>query len=225
MDYIHKEYPKTVGRKEFWKQIKRTVNDNVVSENDILSIVDQINKYLIFNKKDHLLDLGCGNAALANYFFTSINKYTGVDFSEYLLGVAKEFFNKDNVSYILDEAENFVIKNENSEIYTKILIYGVAAYLKKNSLINILQKIRKEFKNTKKIFIGNLPNKYKAQKFYKNRSVKNYDLNDFQSTIGIWWDPDELKKICNKIGFRSSIIFMPKNFYGSKYRFDILLSK
>ena len=92
---MHKEFPKSVGRDEFWKQIKRTVNGKEVSEEDISNIVKQITNHILPNKEDHLLDLGCGNGALASNFFPSIGQYTGVDFSEYLLGVAQEFFNPE----------------------------------------------------------------------------------------------------------------------------------
>ena len=97
-DYIHKEFPKSVGKKEFWKQIKRTVNGVEVSENDIHMIVEAIRNALNLNKEDHVLDLGCGNAALASKFFGDIHSYSGFDFSDYLLSIAKEnfFFRRKN---------------------------------------------------------------------------------------------------------------------------------
>ena len=35
----------------------------------------------------------------------------------------------------------------------------------------------------------------------------------------------DAKKICNDIGFKTELLYMPDNFYGSKYRFDILLTR
>ena len=71
-DYIHKQHPKTVGKTEFWKQIKRTVNGKEVSDSDIKKIVCAINDALQLNENDYVLDLGCGNAALASYFLPKI---------------------------------------------------------------------------------------------------------------------------------------------------------
>jgi cyclopropane fatty-acyl-phospholipid synthase-like methyltransferase len=222
-DFIHKEFPKSVGRKEFWKQIKRTVNGKEVSEEDIKHIIKQISDHISPNENDHLLDLGCGNAALASNFFSSIGKYTGVDFSEYLLGVAQEFFNPINVEYVYDSAENFINNCSSPKIYTKILIYGVMSYFGRDGLIKILSNIKSDFVSTERIFIGNIPNKLKAQEFYDNRSVKNFNLEDSKSAIGTWWDPEELTQLCYQIGFKVKLLYMPESFYGSKYRFDILL--
>ena len=224
-DYIHKEFPKTVGRKDFWNQIKRTVNGKRVSEEDISNIVKQITNHIHPNKKDHLLDLGCANGALASYFFPIINKYTGVDFSKYLLGVAKEFFNPKNVQYVDEDAVVFINSCDNSKIYTKILIYGTMAYFSREGLINTITKIKKDFINCEKVFIGNIPNRLKAKEFYNKGGVMEFNLDDNKSSIGIWWNPDELIKICKEIGFKTEILYMPDSFYGSKYRFDILLTR
>jgi len=224
-EYIHKEFPKSVGRDEFWKQIKRTVNGKEVSEEDISNIVNQITNHLHPNERDHLLDLGCGNGALASNFFPSIGQYTGVDFSEYLLGVAQEFFNPENVEYIDDNAENFISNCENPQIYTKILIYGVMSYFGRKGLINILTKIKNDFVSSDFVFIGNIPNKLKAQEFYDNGGVTNFDVDDSKSAIGTWWDPEELIQICNDIGLKVELLYMPDSFYGSKYRFDVLLTR
>jgi len=224
-EYMHKEFPKTVGRNEFWKQIKRTVNGKEVSENDISDIVKQISDNVALNEKDHLLDLGCGNGALASNFFSTVNLYTGVDFSEYLLGVAKEYFNPSNVEYIGDNAENFINKGQNSSAYTKILIYGVMSYFDSNGLIEILTRIKKDFVNVNCVFIGNIPNRSKAKEFYDIRGVVDFDLDDNNSAIGTWWSPEELMKVCNQIGYKAEILYMPASFYGAKYRYDILLKK
>jgi SAM-dependent methyltransferase len=224
-EYMHKEFPKSVGRDEFWKQIKRTVNGKEVSEEDISNIVKQITNHILPNKEDHLLDLGCGNGALASNFFPSIGQYTGVDFSEYLLGVAQEFFNPENVEYVDDSAENFINNCESPQIYTKILIYGVMSYFGRKGLINILTKIKNDFVNSDCVFVGNIPNKLKAQEFYDNEGVTNFDVEDSKSAIGTWWDPEELIQICNDIGFKVELLYMPDSFYGSKYRFDILLTR
>ena len=54
-EFLHKEYPKTVGRNEFWKQIKRTVNGKEVSQKDINQIVFQIKNKLKLSSQDILL--------------------------------------------------------------------------------------------------------------------------------------------------------------------------
>lgn len=224
-EYIHKEFPKTVGRNEFWKQIKRTVNGEEVSEQDISNIVKQINDYMLFNDGDHLLDLGCGNGALASNFFPSIRWYTGVDFSDYLLDVAEEFFSPESVKYINDNAENFIKNCETPESYSKVLIYGVMSYLGREGLIGVLSGINRKFVSLDSIFIGNIPNKLKAKTFYAAGGILDFDLDDKTSAIGMWWDPADLTKLCIDLGFKVELLYMPDSFYGSKYRFDMVLTK
>ena len=58
---------------------------------------------------DHLLDLGCGNAALASRVFDHLARYTGVDFSSYLLEIATEYFSPDeSVRYVEADAADYV---------------------------------------------------------------------------------------------------------------------
>jgi len=224
-NYIHKEFPKTVGRRDFWKQIKRTVNGQEVSEKDISRIVTQVSQNLCLRKSDHLLDLGCGNGALASNFFSEVGYYTGVDFSEYLLDVAKEFFNPEGVKYIDSSVESFVNNCDNPSEYTKILIYGVMSYFGREGFIQILTKIKQDFINAKCIFIGNIPNELKAEEFYGNRGVLEYDVGDMNSAIGTWWTPEGLLRCCNEIGFKAELFYMPTCFYGAKYRYDIRLTR
>lgn len=223
---MHKEFPKSVERTEFWKQIKRTVNGKPVSDRDIRMILSQIRENMDFNSGDHLLDLGCGNAALASNFFGDIEKYTGVDFSEYLLGVAKEFFmpNKD-VVYIENNVLDFVKEEENYNLYSKVLIYGVMAYFTQKEFLEIIHELSTKFTNVKKIFIGQIPDKHKASDFYYEKDNSKFILNDPKSPIGVWWCPEEFYNLCREVGYEVEIVHMPKSFYASKYRFDAVLSK
>ena len=224
-EFLHKEYPKTVGRKEFWKQIKRTINGKEVSQKDINQIVLQIKNKLKLSSQDILLDLGCGNGALASNFYDHIKKYVGVDFSDYLIEIANEYFLNQNSIFIKNSIQSYLNEiNDDNEI-NKILIYGCASYLSKEDLINCLSLILKKFNKLQKIFIGNIPNLMFAKEFYDKRKVLDFNLEDEKSLIGVWWCPENLNEIMNDIGFRSKIIYMPKSFYSSHYRFDILLEK
>ena len=224
-DYIHKEYPKTVGRTEFWKQIKRTVNGKPVGEKEIVAIVRQIKKYLKLTNSDCLLDLGCGNGALASHLIEDVGTYRGVDFSDYLIGIAKEFFSHERAVYEIDSIQNFIQATEYRSDYNKVLIYGVISYLSKHEVGCMLSGIYENFANVTKIFVGNIPNKAKAADFYRARNVQDYDPLDHKSPIGLWWKAEELCGICREIGFNVEVAKMPDDFYGSSYRFDLLLMR
>ena len=222
-DYIHKEFPKSVGKKEFWKQIKRTINGVEVSENDINMIVEAIRNALKLNKEDHLLDLGCGNAALASKFFKDIKSYSGFDFSDYLLGIAKEnFFLKGKTNFKLFDMRNDKINNCGLETVNKVLIYGTISYLSKSDVKSLISNLMSELKNIERIFIGNVPNINFSSEFFARRGLKPTQINDPNSPIGVWWDPDELAEIFMSSNLDVEIKNMPESFYGHKIRFDII---
>lgn len=224
-DFLHKEYPKTVGRKEFWKQIKRTVNGKEVSQEDINQIILQIEKELKLSSEDTLLDLGCGNGALASNFNHQIKEYIGVDFSDYLIEIANEYFLKKNSVFIKNSIQNYLDDiNENDKI-NKILIYGCASYLSSEELKVCLSQMYNKFNKLEKIFIGNIPNLKFVKEFYKKRQILEFDEKDEKSLIGVWWSTRDFSIMVNDIGYKSKVTYMPRSFYSSYYRFDVLLEK
>ena len=166
-DYDHKEFPKTVDPKDFWGQVKRTINGNAVTQEQIDLIVEAVCNGLLFSKTDNLLDIGCGNGALSVLFFDKINKLVGIDFSEYLISVAKENFEKQpNYIFNLGDAYEFIATYENKNQITKALWYGAFQYFDFITAEKILLCLSKEYKNLTRIYIGNLPDKDRTDKFF-----------------------------------------------------------
>jgi dTDP-4-amino-4,6-dideoxygalactose transaminase/cyclopropane fatty-acyl-phospholipid synthase-like methyltransferase len=226
IDYLHKEFPKKFKKHEFWAQIKRTVNGKPVSEEDIKMIVDQIKSCLSLEADSHLLDIGCGNGALAGRLFPFIKEYTGVDFSSYLLEIANEYFRPNcSINYIEKDALAFVSEYENSQVFNKLLVYGCMSYLSRADFSVFLDKVYSRFSNVDTVFIGNIPDINKARQFFKNGNINSYDVDNEKSAIGVWWDAGELKRLASEAGFSVEIYKMPTNFYGHHYRFDMVLRR
>ena len=67
------------------------------------------------------LDLGCGNAALANRLFPLIDKYVGLDFSKYLLKVAKDNFHIENkTSFKVFDPKKISLASDNNNESTDL---------------------------------------------------------------------------------------------------------
>ena len=225
-NFMHKEFPKQFSKDDFWSQIKRTVDGKPVSEDDIDMIISQITSNLELEPNSHLLDIGCGNGALAARLFPYLNKYTGVDFSTYLLEVANEYFKPDsNIKYIEDDAVHFVSTYPYTAGIDQLLIYGCISYLSRLELEAFLQHVAARFMDMRTVFIGNIPDKNKAAEFFKKRNVKDYETDNENTPIGLWWRPDELILIANRSGFNANILKMPDTFYGHRYRFDLILKR
>ena len=220
---LHKEYPKTCAKDDFWGQVCRTVNGKPVEEDDILLIVSQITKYLKFDENDVLLDLCCGNGALSNYLFNNIKGYLGVDFSEYLISVAKNNFETNTHSFLVQDAVKFVQDFKDPLIFHKALCYGAFSYFDDTNAEVLLRLIFERFSNISKIFVGNLPDRNLADYFYIDPTIKNKYMDDPQSSLGIWRTKDQLSKIANDCGWNAEFSVMPKEFYAAHYRHDLIL--
>ncbi len=224
IDLFYKEQPKLCDPKDFWGQVKRSIDGKPISNNQITLIENAVCKGLDINESDIILDIGCGNGALSSLFFKKINKLVGVDFSEYLISVAKDNFEmKPDYTFYLSDAYNFIINYEHKEQITKALCYGTFAYFNFNVAEKILLHLNENYKNITKIYIGNLPDKEKAEKFYYKEIDYKDQIDDAQSPIGIWRSVGEMKELATKCGWNVKFHKMPKNFQGSHYRYDVIL--
>lgn len=76
-DYL--ERPKQFDRKDFWQQVRRTINGQPISDDQIQLIVQQIAKGLSLGQRDRLLDIGCGNGALTVLLAPLAGEILGVE--------------------------------------------------------------------------------------------------------------------------------------------------
>lgn len=225
-DFLHKEFPKKFARDDFWAQIKRTVNGQPVSERDIAQIVDQIKRHLRLTAASHLLDLGCGNGALAARLFPYLGTYTGVDFSAYLLGIAREYFQRAaNISYIEADARSFVATYAPTESFDRVLIYGCMSYFTREDFSLLLSHLQRRFPGVSTVFVGNVPDISRAAEFFAARNIGQYELDNPQTPIGVWWAREDLLRLGEQLGFLTECLKMPEDFYGSRYRFDVVFRK
>jgi SAM-dependent methyltransferase len=225
-DFIHKEYPKTCAPDDFWGQVKRTVNGVAVSQAQIDMIIGAVRSGLCLSKEDALLDIGCGNGALSRYFFNDCSQLFGVDFSEYLISVAKSNFERPPF-YIFKEidAVSYVKWEMEAGRFTKALCYGCLPYLSFEAAEFILKKLSERFLHITTIYIGNLPDKERAHLFYDEETDLSAVLDDNASPIGIWRSREEMSKLALATGWSAKFHIMPEKFYAAHYRYDAILSR
>ncbi len=221
--FDHDAHARTRNAKDFWGQIRRTVNGEPVSNDQIALIVKTIQEALDLNKSDFLLDIACGNGALSQLLFTSCSRYLGVDLSEYLISVARDNFEKrpDYEFQNYDVAE-YLEQEDEPERFSKVLCYGSFSYFSSENATNLLRSLSMDFANVECVFIGNLPDKEKAAEFYK-REPNMAELSDCLSQIGIWRTRDEFHELASNTGWKLNLTKMPSDFYSSHYRYDALL--
>lgn len=222
----HITYPVTKRSDDFWRQVKRTVNGIPVSQEQIDMIVVAVRNALSFSLDDVLLDLGCGNGALSSYFFDNVHQLHGVDISEYLIGIAKEYFEDlPCFSFKKEDIVSFVENTVDTKKFTKCLFYGVFPYLSHKDARVVLDSLARRFHNLQTIFIGNLPDREKTQFFYYKGIDFSLDLDNNNSPIGIWRSKKDFVQLAHKAGWQAEIHTINKDYYAAHYRYDMVLER
>jgi SAM-dependent methyltransferase len=223
---IHDAHARSVATNAYWKQIRRTVNGEPVSEAQILLIVDAITHALSLKTEDLVLDLACGNGALASYLFDRCAGLVGVDNSPYLVEVAQRDFGRlPNYHFHLENIVSYVLQSRDTPSFTKALIYGAFQYVSRTNAVLVLKALNERFPTVMKVFIGNLPNRRRIGCFYRDRNPTETELNDPEAQIGVWYLPEEVEAMGQSTGWRASYSYMPPEFYASSYRFDVILER
>jgi SAM-dependent methyltransferase len=210
---------------DFWGQVKRTVNGNPVSQDQIDMIVAAVRQGLDIRDDDVLLDLCCGNGALTACFFADCRGGLGVDFSDYLIEVAnRHHVRRPQEAFVVQDVVEFLRLATDTGRFTKALCYGAMQYLGKPEAAEFLALTRRRFPNITRFFIGNLPDKERLHDFFTEGRYRPGIEDEPTSAIGIWRTPDEFADLAAAAGWRAEFRRMPRDFYAAHYRYDAVLT-
>ena len=224
--FDHDEYAKSCAPDDFLGQTRRTVQGKPVPEEQINMIVGAIMSKLDMRRDDSLLELACGNGFVSRLLFDSCREYLGVDFSEYLVSVAKQHFERPpHHLFTMQGAAEYVRQEPHPERFTKALCYASFCYFPEADAIEVLHTLHDRFTNVKSLLIGNLPDRSRADEFYKNRQPSAEELADCSTAIGTWRTRAEFAQMAGHAGWKVEFSTMPPEFFSSYYRFDALLTR
>ena len=218
-DYL--ERPKQFERNDFWRQVRRTVNGQPVSDEQIQLIVEQIRQGLDLKVGDRLLDIGCGNGALTACLETSVEATLGVDYSAYLIDIAKQHFESPRLRFAELSIEQ-MITGRLQHAHDKALLYGVSSYVSDDLLKALICWYFADHDGS--LFIGNVREERHAAAFYK-QAKSSQELGDHTTSIGKWRTQDWFVQLAQELGLRVAFMKMPSAFYLSTYYFDVVLTR
>ena len=222
--YFYRDHPQTCDPEDFWGQVKRTVNGKPVPQEQIDMIVAAVCEGLELTRDDLLLDLCCGNGALTTCFFQRCAGGLGVDYSDYLIDVARRnFVTRPGEEFHLQDGLEFVRACPRPERFTKGLCYGAFMFFAAGDACELLTVLRRRFPSLARLVIGNLPDKDRMHEFFRTGAYRPGIENDPVSPIGVWYTAREFEKMAQAAGWNAAISRMPPGFYAGHYRFDAVL--
>jgi SAM-dependent methyltransferase len=222
----HDAHARSVAADAYWKQIRRTVNGEPVNEAQIVLIVNAITDALSLRHDDVVLDLACGNGALSFRLFDRCAGLVGVDLSPYLIEVAeRNFARPPHYRFCLDNLVSYALHERDPSAFTKALIYGAFQYVSKSEAGVVLKALNERFSAITKVFIGNVPDKRRVDRFYRDRTPTQAELSDHEARLGVWYLPKEFEAMAQAAGWQASFSHMPAEFHASAYRFDVTLER
>jgi len=226
MESDFKIYPATLDPVDYWGQVKRTVNGKAVSDEQIEMIVQAIERELILTDggTDLMLDIGCGNGALSSRLFGKLSAFLGLDYSEFLISVAKRDFEVlPTFRFEMADAVSYVKSEKEPLRFNKLLCYGCFSYFQEGE--EFLRVLHDRFTNIERVFIGNLPDRERAHFFFSDKLPEAAEMVNHDSKIGIWRSEMEFEALARLAGWTCRFSKMPKDFYASHYRYDAILTR
>ncbi|TAL62132.1 MAG: class I SAM-dependent methyltransferase [Bacteroidetes bacterium] len=197
-------------------------------ENIANDIIDKVH----FEPEDIVMDLCCGNAALAKYVSKTCKEIHGVDHSEHLIRTANKIKEKESISNLhlyLSDAMN-IDKLFREDFFDKSYCYFSFQYFNKRKRELLLAQLSRVTKRKGWIFLGDIPDKTRIwnfyespKKFYREKISRILQFKEGECNLGWWIDPKEIVQWCDSHRLNVSIMPQDKNMPHAHYRFDVLI--
>jgi SAM-dependent methyltransferase len=224
--YYYEAHSRTCAPQDYWGQVKRTVRGTPVGDDQIELIVTAIVAGLDLRADDRLLDLCCGNGALTARLAPRCRGVLGVDFSTHLIAVAKRDFEAPpQQAYLCMDAVDFAHSTSDTDDVTLALCYGAFMFLHEDAAHQMLNDLRRRFPRLRRVFLGNLPDRARMDKFFSPSDYRPGIEHDPHSPTGVWRHATEIVDMAAAAGWDARVTHMPESFYAAGCRYDAVLSR
>lgn len=176
---------------------------------------------LSLDPTDHLLDIGCGDAALSQALLPYAQHITGIDPDGELLKEAQPHPRLTIRQAKVQDAEQILEKQVDST-----LVYNVCQYWESEAdALKALSAIFKVLKPGGRLLLGGIIN---ADQFarYEEELQSNLTINSRAPNIGRPWQPTIIQRLTKDCGFESlALPYCGESSIKLPYRFDWLCRK
>jgi SAM-dependent methyltransferase len=224
-------YSKVEAKNEtdLYIQVGKTANKKPISMDLFQVIIKDVVENLNLKHDDVLLEMCCGNGLFTCELNKYVNHIYAFDFTEQLILTAKQFKQKENITYLVGNAkEDFTKLYPVNNIPNKFLMSDAMAYFNPEELEIILKRLLK-ITNTLRFYITNVPDDALKWNFYNTPERKEKYENHvskgdgFFDGIGRWWKMSEFKAVAEKFDLNIKIVNLDNELL--RYRSNILITK
>lgn len=137
---------------------------------------------LDFPKYYNVADFGCGNGMLMDCLSNKVSSYSGVDFSEFFIDVARQRQKQrmvTNAEFFCDTIESFCSRNPDT--FDAGFIFDVVEHIYDKELAETLTAIRQSMKTGAKLYL-HTPN---AEFFIEILKKKNFIFRQFKEHVAV----------------------------------------
>jgi len=184
--------------------------------------VELVAKHMEFKSNDTLLDICCGNGLFTEAYSGLVESIIAVDISDPLINALKSK-NIANVDAFSDDIRNISFPESS---FSKVLWYAGIQYLPESDIVNYLKELILWMKPNGILLIGDIPDRQKLWGYFNTpERVSSYfdGIGDQKPIIGTWLDPDWIKALCLRSGFKKvEIIQQDTKLIYSDFRYDII---
>jgi len=188
-------------------------------------ILEDIDRKMSVRRKDHVLDLCCGNGLITAHLAQQCARIVGVDFAEDLTKRI-DLDNYPNLSVVVEDIRKVQFPPES---FNKTIIYAGIQYLTLGEAVTLFEEVFKWTCRDGMLLVGDIPDNSRLWEFSNSaerRAAYFESMKNGAPIIGTWFDPLWLKYLGEHVGFRQAdCLAQPPHLPYSHYRFDAIFRK
>lgn len=219
------EHPPRFEPRAFREQVGKTVGGRPVPDEQVARIVALVTTTLELGPGDRVLDVCCGNGLITRQVAGGVASVLGVDYSPFLVEVARSEQAAPNVEYLLDDARRMAAVPADPR-FDAIYLYEGLQHFTPREVRGLLAEMRRRLTPGGRVLLGSIPDLARRWRFYdtwRRRAAWCARTVRGREAIGTWWDRRRLAALAESAGFDASCRDQPPELYTAHYRFDVLL--
>lgn len=206
------------------REVGKTVMGEPISAMQLDAIVSSLYEALDLDKKDEVVDLGCGNGLITARLAQTVCRIRGFDVSNSLVAAARARYGRAGVRFEIADICDLDFSTDVLRDVRKVYLYEVAQHLTTKEFETLLTNAF-HCGGVNRLFSGSMPDAARLEIFYNTPeriALYRRNLALKKEQIGHWWKISEIKGIAERLGLQMELREQDPILHTAHYRFDVL---